>query len=188
MFVFDVETLSKSSEAVILSMAAVYFEPSEKPSHHQMRETGFFVKFNAKDQIERLHRKMGKSTIDWWAKQCDNVKKRSFIRHENDVIFEDGYEMMRTWSKQFPKGTVFARGNLDQLVLDSIEEQCGLEPIWPYHLWRDVRTAIDFIYDTSNGYCDVDYEGFDSFLDITKHDPLDDCILDGMMLLYGKTK
>lgn len=185
MFVFDIETLSKSSEAVILSMAAVYFDPTKKPSHHEMRDNGFFIKFDAKDQLKRLNRRMDKSTMEWWAKQCDNVKNASFKPSTNDVIFEDGYEQMRTWAKQFPKAWVFARGNLDQLVLDSIEEQCGLEPIWPYHMWRDVRTAVDFLYDTDNGYCKVDYEGFDSFLDITKHNPLDDCIFDSMMLLYG---
>jgi len=126
--------------------------------------------------------------MEWWAKQCDNVRNASFKPSVNDVIFEDGYEMMRKWAKPFPKEWVFARGNLEQLVLDSMEEQCGLEPIWPFSMWRDVRTAIDFLYDTDNGYCKVEYEGFDSFLDITKHHPVDDCILDAMMLLYGVKK
>ena len=82
----------------------------------------------------------------------------------------------------------WARGNLDQLVMDSIEEQCEITPIFYYARWRDVRTAVDFLYGTSNGYCKVDYEGFNPSLHITKHDPIDDCILDTMMLLYGKKK
>lgn len=188
MFVFDVETLSKSSEAVILSMAAVYFDPTEKPSHHEMREKGFYIKFDSKDQVKRLNRRMDKSTIEWWSKQCDNVKNRSLRPNENDVIFEDGYELMRSWASQFPNAWVFARGNLDQLVLDSIEEQLGLDPIWPYHMWRDVRTAVDFLTGGDDGYCKVNYDGFDSFLDITKHDPMDDCILDAMQLMYGVEK
>ena len=113
--------------------------------------------------------------------------KVSFVPNEIDCVFEDGYEAMRKWaeSKNDPKCWVFARGNLDQLVLDDIEEQCGLTPIWFFNRWRDVRTAVDFLYNTQDGYCDVDYPGFDGRNDITKHNPIDDCLLDAMMLLYG---
>jgi hypothetical protein len=65
------------------------------------------------------------------------------------------------------------------------EEQLELEPIWPYARWRDVRTAVDFLYNTTNGYTDVDYPGFNSKNDITKHNPIDDCVLDAMQLIYG---
>ena len=187
MFIFDVETLGKRSNSVILSMACIYFDPDTKPSHHELREGAFFAKFDVRDQHKRLGREMGQSTMDWWAKQCDNVKKASFIPHEIDCRFEDGYEAMRQWVKEKndDKCWVWARGNLDQLVMDDIEEQIGLTPIFPYSRWRDVRTAIDFLYNTTNGYCDVDYPGFDSRNDISKHNPIDDCILDAMMLMYG---
>jgi len=187
MFIFDIETLSKKTEAVILSMAAIHVNVEAKPSPQEMRDGAFVAKFNVVDQIKRLNRKSNKSTIDWWNKQCDNAKIASFKPSPDDVIFEDGYEAMRAWakSKNDDKAWVFARGNLDQLVLDDIEEQCGLEPIWYFNRWRDVRTAVDLLYDTSDGYCGVNYPGFDPFLHITKHIPLDDCVLDAMMMLYG---
>ena len=188
MFVYDVETLGKESSAVILSMACVYFDPIKKPSPDEMRETAFFAKFNAKDQMERLGRTMTRSSLDWWAKQCDNVKAISFKPSDNDVLIEDGIEAMRAWSKTFPlndKCWVFARGNLDQLVLDSIEEKLGIEPVFFFNRWRDVRTAIDLLKGTTSGYCKVDYPGFDPYLHITKHNPIDDCIYDAMMLQYG---
>ena len=190
MFLFDVETLGKKSDSVILSMAAIYFNPDDKPSPQQMRENAFFAKFDVRDQRYRLKRSMGQSTMDWWKKQCDNVKNASFIPNEIDCRFEDGYEAMREWadSKNDTKCWVWARGNLDQLVLDDIEEQCGLTPIWPFSRWRDVRTAIDFLYNTTDGYVDVDYPGFDSKIDISKHNPIDDCLLDAMMMMYGVNK
>ena len=125
MFIFDVETLGKRSNSVILSMACIYFDPDTKPSHHELREGAFFAKFDVRDQHKRLGREMGQSTMDWWAKQCDNVKKASFIPHEIDCRFEDGYEAMRQWVKEKndDKCWVWARGNLDQLVMDDIEEQ-----------------------------------------------------------------
>jgi hypothetical protein len=169
-------------------MACVYFDPTKKPSPDEMRETAFFAKFNAKDQKERLGRTMTRSSLDWWAKQCDIVKDMSFKPSDNDVMIEDGIEAMRVWSKTFPlhdKCWVWARGNLDQLVLDSMEEKLGIEPVFFFNRWRDVRTAIDLLKGTTNGYCKVDYPGFDPYLHITKHNPIDDCIYDAMMLQYG---
>lgn len=188
MFIFDVETLGKESNSVMLSMAAIHFNPDQKPSYQQLRDEAFFVKFDVEDQIKRLHRKVGKTTMEWWAKQCANVKVKSFYPNEDlDIKFEDGYEKMRVWaeSKNDPDCWVWARGNLDQLVLDSFEEQLGLTPIFNYARWRDVRTAVDFLYGTNKGYCNVDYPDFDKSLHITKHNPVDDCILDAMMLMYG---
>ena len=192
MFIFDVETLGKESNSVILSMAAIYFEPDKEPSHTQLRDSAFFVKFDVQDQIKRLNRKVGKTTIEWWSKQCENVRNKSFKPRADDIQFEIGYEAMRQWAntKNDSKCWVWARGNLDQLVLDSMEEQLELKPIWPFSRWRDIRTAVDFLYGTTNGYVEVDtpawVEAFDSKLHITKHNPIDDCVFDAMQLMYGK--
>ena len=189
MFIFDVETLGKESKAVILSIGCVYFKPEEKPSFEKLKENSFFIKFDAEDQVKRLKRNMTKSSLQWWSKQCLNVRKKSFIPDPSrDVKIEEGLEQFRQWTQQFNdnKCCVWARGNLDQLVLDSMEEQLDIEPIFYYNRWRDVRTAIDLWHDTSSGYCNVDYANFNPELMITKHDPVDDCLYDAMMLLYGK--
>ena len=187
--VYDVETLGKESNAAILSMAAVYFDPEKKTSPQQMRENAFFVKLDAKDQLTRLKRTVTKSSLAWWNKQCDNVKEISLRPNVNDITIEVGIEGLRDWaSKVDPQGKciVWARGNLDQLVLDSMEEKLGVEPVFFFNRWRDVRTAVDLLKNTTTGYCQVDYPGFNASIDITKHNPVDDCILDAMMLLYGK--
>lgn len=194
MFVFDVETLGKQSNSVILSMACIHFNPDESPSHTELKQSAFFAKLNAADQMQRLKRTAGKSTIEWWSKQCENVKIKSFKPSDIDETFEDAYERMREWakSKNDDKCWVWARGNLDQLVMDDIEEQLGIEPIFRYERWRDVRTAVDFLYGTTNGYVDIEVppwvESFDPSLHITKHNPIDDCVFDAMQLMYGKKK
>jgi len=188
MFIFDVETLGKESNSVILSMAAIYFDPETKPSYEDLYNSAFFVKFDAEDQVRRLSRKIGRTTLQWWAKQCDIVKAKSLNPNKAlDVKFEDGYEAMRKWaeSKKDDQCYVWARGNLDQLVLDSFEEQLEIKPIWPFQRWRDVRTAIDILYNTSNGYCPVNYAGFSAESKVIKHNPVDDCAYDAMMLMYG---
>ena len=188
MFVFDVETLGKESSAVILSMACVYFDARQEPSPKDIKDTAFFAKFNVNDQIARLGRTMTRSSISWWGKQCDIVKNKSFKPSADDIIIDDGVEAMRQWSKQFPmhdKCWVWARGNLDQLVLDSIEEKLGIEPVFFFNRWRDVRTALDLLNGSVTGYVDVDYPGFNPAHHIIKHDPVDDCVYDAMQLMYG---
>ena len=187
-FMFDVETLSKKSSSVILSFACIHFDEEQQYTYEELLESAFFVKFDAVDQIKRLKRLSNASTVDWWAKQCDVVRKKSFVPSKNDVKFEDGYESFRQWakSKKDPKGMVWARGNLDQLVMDDMEEQLGIEPVFAYHRWRDVRTAIDFLTDSDTGYCKV--PGFDPQAKVYKHDPVHDCAFDIMMLLYGNNE
>jgi hypothetical protein len=188
MFIFDVETLGKESNSVMLSMAAIYFDPETKPSYEDLYNSAFFVKFDAEDQVRRLSRKIGRTTLQWWSKQCDIVKAKSLNPNKAlDVKFEDGYEAMRKWaeSKKDDQCYVWARGNLDQLVLDSFEEQLEIKPIWPFNRWRDVRTAIDILYNTTNGYCPVNYKGFSAESKVIKHNPVDDCAYDAMMLMYG---
>jgi len=190
-FVFDVETLGKESSAVILSMACVYFDARQKPSPEELRKTAFFAKFNVNDQVERLGRTMTKSSLSWWSKQCDIVKVKSFKPSANDIIIDHGIELMRGWSEQFPihdKCWIWARGNLDQLVLDSIEEKLEIEPVFFFSRWRDVRTAVDLMTGSITGYCDIDYDGFNPAHHIIKHDPVDDCVYDAMMLMYGVNK
>lgn len=187
------ETLGKESNSVILSMAAIYFKPEEQPDHNKLRQDAFFAKFDVADQVKRLNRKMGRTTMQWWAKQCENVRIKSFTPNPKiDEKFEDGYERMRQWAKSKNDNDcwVWARGNLDQLVLDSMEEQLHIEPIWPFARWRDVRTAIDFLYETNKGYIKVVtppwMDSFDPSIHITKHNPIDDCVFDAMQLMYGE--
>jgi hypothetical protein len=76
--------------------------------------------------------------------------------------------------------------------MDSFEEQLEIEPIWPFQRWRDVRTAIDILYETDKGYVNVVVppwvDTFDPTLHVTKHNPIDDCAFDIMQLLYGEKK
>lgn len=188
MVVFDVETLSKSSETVILSMACVYFDPDSKLNYDDLLKDAFFAKLDVKRQVKEHGRKIDKATIDWWNKQCQLAKEKSFIPTPIDDTFENAYQNFSYWVKEHnaQKEWVFCRGMLDQLVLDSYEGQMGFTPIFPYHRWRDVRTAIDLLYNTDNGYVEV--EGFDSRAHVIKHDPVHDCAYDAMMLVHGIPK
>jgi hypothetical protein len=187
MFVFDVETLGVESNAVILSAALVHFDPEQKPSYQDMLDDACFVKFNAKEQID-IGRTVSKSTLGWWKEQHEYVKKVSLDPSRDDMMAENAIKVLYDYMAKFPnasKQTMWARGSLDQLVIDSLCVKLGMQEITGYNMWRDVRTAVDIMYGTSNGYVEVDHPTFKRH-DVIKHHPVHDCALDAMQLMYGK--
>lgn len=190
MFCFDVETLGVESNSVILSMACIYFRPDDKPTYKELKESAFFVKLNVRDQVENYGRKINKGTIEWWEKQCLNAKNWSYIPDKNDKSLADGISALHEWAQsKNDKGCwVWARGSLDDVILQAAERQLKVDPVFAYSRWRDVRTAVDILTTSKNGYCTVDHPDFMYERDVTKHNPIDDCALDVMMLLYGKDK
>lgn len=184
MLVLDIETLGIESTCVVLSCAIVRVDVNY--TYEQLVKDSVFVKFNAKEQIEKYNRTVTKSTLDWWNKQCDFAKNKSFKPSTSDVSVEDGFKTLRNFIGSSKSDLIFCRGNLDQMVIDSLAHSAGIEPLAPYNHYRDVRTAVDILHSTSkNGYCDVN-PPFKFNRDwIIKHDPIHDCVLDAMMILYG---
>ena len=191
MFMFDIETLGIESTTVILSAAIIYFDPEKDVdvSFKELVDRSLFIKFDAKDQVKRLDRTMTKSTLDWWNKQGEHQQKLSFVPDKDrDMITEDGLMLIRDYINKYHRGadpqtlTIWARGSLDQMAIDSLALKAGIDPIAPFNRWRDVRTAIDLMTDSKNGYCKVRDLNWD---EVAKHDPNHDCALDVLMLLRG---
>ncbi len=187
MFIFDVETLGVESNAVILSAALIHFDPEKRPTYQDLIVDACFVKFKAKEQANN-GRTITKSTLEWWKTQHEYVKKVSLDPSTDDVSARDGIATLYAYMNKFEnanKQTMWARGSLDQLVIDSLCDALDLEPITGYNMWRDVRTAVDILYGTTNGYVDVDHPLFKRH-EVIKHHPVHDCALDAMQLMYGK--
>ena len=193
MFMFDIETLGIESTTVVLSAAIIHFDPEVDTniSFKELVQRGLLVKFDAKDQVKRLNRTMTKSTLDWWNKQGEYQQKLSFVPDASrDMISENGIEAIRKYINQYHRGadpqtmTIWARGSLDQMAIDSLALKAGVERIAPFNRWRDVRTAVDLMTDSKNGYCKVTDLNRD---EVVKHDPVHDCALDILMLLRGES-
>jgi hypothetical protein len=188
MFMFDVETLGVESTCVILSAALIHFDPEKRPTYQDLLDNACFVKFDVKEQLQ-LGRTSSKSTLDWWKGQHEYVRKVSLEPSREDMSVENGLLKFYKYMGQFPnqfKQTMWARGSLDQMAIDSLAVRVGLEEITGYNMWRDVRTAIDILYGTTNGYVDVDHPLFKRH-EVIKHHPVHDCALDAMQLMYGKS-
>ena len=187
MFMFDVETLDTESTTVILSAALCYFDVTKKPSFEQLVENSVFVKFDVDEQRE-MGRTMSKDTMKWWKDQTYLAKQKSFVPSDDDVTARLGIEIFHRYIEKYDPDhqcQFWARGSLDQMSIDSLARQLGMDVIAPYWAWRDVRTAVDCLCGSNNGYTDVDFPGFMRD-NVIKHDPVHDCALDAMMLMYGK--
>ena len=183
MYMFDVETLGVESTSVILSAALLYY--NEGDDYDTMIKNSLFVKFDVEEQRTVYKRTMMKETMEWWAKQHEHVRKVSFHPTKYDSSAEEGIQLIRDYVKKHGNAQVFARGSLDQMVIDSLTRQLDQELIFPYNNWRDVRTAVDLLCATSkDGYCEVKHPTFQRH-NVIKHDPVHDCAYDAMMLLYG---
>lgn len=194
MLIFDIETLGTESTAVILSAAIIHFDPTSEPEFSALKADACFVKFNVREQVEVYARKIERSTVDWWNKQCENVRRKSFYPSANDLSLAEGYSRIKSYveSKNDPDCWIWARGNMDQVCFSSIEKNlCIEESFLPHYRWRDIRTAIDFLYHTKNGYVRVSnppwQPEFNPDIHITKHNPVDDCLFDIMQLVYGES-
>ena len=126
--------------------------------------------------------------MEWWANQHEYVKKVSFDPNSTDLLAEDAIATLHDYMNKIPnaqKQTMWARGSLDQMVIDSLAKKLDMQPITGYNMWRDVRTAVDILYGTTNGYVEVDHPLFNRAA-VIKHHPVHDCALDAMQLMYGK--
>jgi len=188
MFIFDVETLGVESNAIVLSAALIHFDPEKRPTYQDLLDDACFVKFNAKEQAQ-MGRTVSKSTLDWWKEQHEYIRQISFDSSIGDMTAENAIKTLQDYMAKFPnadKQTMWARGSLDQLVIDSLCVKLGLQEITGYNMWRDVRTAVDILYGSTNGYVEVDHPLFKRH-EVIKHHPVHDCALDAMQLMYGKT-
>ena len=116
------------------------------------------------------------------------MRRVSLDPSSEDVSAEDGMTILHNYMNKYSdsrKQTMWARGSLDQLAIDSLATKLGMEPLTGYAQWRDVRTAVDILYGTTNGYCGVDHPDFER-AQVIKHHPVHDCVYDAMMLMYGK--
>lgn len=187
MFALDLETLSNKENAVVLSLAVLHFKETETYTYQQLLDNTCFVKFKLKEQIEVYNRVTNKDTIDWWKKQCEIVKNVSLVPSKDDLAAIDGLTVAMDYIKTHSgdkEEIVWTRGSLDQFALDSLCDDVKVPYLFGYSQYRDFRTAIDLLKETSKrGYCNV--PNFDRNL-VIKHDPVHDVALDVMMLLYGE--
>lgn len=187
-FIIDVETLGTQDKSVVLSVAILHFDTTNSDiTYEQLVDKCLYVKFDALEQKEK-GRKVDPKTLEWWQKQPSAVRDLCLKPSKKDVGVVEGIQRIKDYISHFSKDEYFvwARGSLDQRVLESLCLDFDIEPIAPYNMFMDVRTAIRLIKNTSDvkGYCNLP----DMYKNIgmQAHNPIDDIIRDTLMLTLGE--
>ena len=181
--VFDIETLCLRETAAILSIGIVPVDFSEEFDYQDLIDRSWFIKFDARDQIERLGRTKDEDTINWW-KQQDRETIRSQVKPlETDVTLEEGLKQTAEWMQSVEgynrkSSWVWTRGGMDAMITEHACIQVERQPLFPFWVVRDVRTAVDIIAGTDRGYCQVDAV----LPEVQKHHPVHECAYDAMMI------
>lgn len=162
----DIETLSTSTRAVVLSVAAHTFNKSVG-----LRTTNEAMWTLNLDEQFAAGRSVSESTLMFWLAQ------------KNTPAFDIAFAANRSWEVnpglcalsafiRHVAGDVFWANspNFDMVILESLYRDFGIAVPWRYHQWRDVRT-IAAEADLDRKWTPPDWDSEHEM----PHHPLSDC-------------
>lgn len=147
----DIETLSTSASATVLSAAVVFFDP----------ETGEIVEKNMMvfDAL-RQNRHIDVNTIKWWMKQPAAASEH----WRNPSEYSTVESFARVCSK-YGKVTWWALSpTFDEVIMTSLFADAGVPCPWTPWVWLDVRTIKNFLFDKTKPK------------NANAHNPVEDCL------------
>jgi hypothetical protein len=135
----DLETLATSTDAVVLTIGAVKFDPFGSDIKEPAMDS-FYVKIDI-DSCDELGLVANDDTIAWWAQQDKAAQAEAFegadrihIREAFDQLYKFCWGAKRVWSN----GAAF-----DIPICEHVYKKLNKAVPWQYWAVRDVRTAFD---------------------------------------------
>lgn len=135
----DLETLATSTDAVILTIGAVKFDPFGSDIKEPAMDS-FYVKVDI-DSCDELGLVSNDDTIAWWAQQSKEAQAEAFegddrvhIREAFDRLYKFCWGAKRVWSN----GAAF-----DVPICEHVYRKLNKAIPWSFWSVRDVRTAFD---------------------------------------------
>jgi len=135
----DLETLATSTDATILTIGAVKFDPFGKDIEEPAMDS-FYVRVDL-DSCDELGLAVNDDTIAWWAQQSKEAQDEAFgtegrihIREAMDKLYKFCWGAKRVWSN----GAAF-----DIPICETAYKRLNKSIPWSFWQVRDVRTAFD---------------------------------------------
>lgn len=135
----DLETLATSTDAVILTIGAVKFDPFGRDIDEPAMDS-FYVKVDI-DSCDELGLVANDDTIAWWSQQSKEAQAEAFegddrvhIRDAFDQLYKFCWGAKRVWSN----GAAF-----DVPICEHVYRKLNKAIPWSFWSVRDVRTAFD---------------------------------------------
>ncbi|WP_153448767.1 3'-5' exonuclease [Vibrio algicola] len=166
----DTETLDTETTAKILSIGIVPFNWGEQVSFEELcnRPSSKYIKIDMNSYlVEDGVFTTNASTESWWSEQGEEA--RHVLEPDlSDLPIRDALHSLKQHLSDYveplkkDQGQVFCRGyDFDGGILNNAFEQCGIAKPWGYNRFRCVRTVIDTLAGTRNGYVkESDPDGF----------------------------
>jgi hypothetical protein len=135
----DLETLATTTDASILSIGAVRFDPfGQEIKEPEM--ASFYVRVDL-DSCDQLGLVTSDETIAWWSNQSKEAQEEAF-NPNGRIHVADAFQQLykfcwgakRVWSN----GSVF-----DIMICDHVFRKIGKAVPWQFWQIRDVRTIFD---------------------------------------------
>jgi hypothetical protein len=131
----DIETLGTNPDTVVLTIGGIKFDPMADDELH----SEFYYRLDVDEQIE-MGRSIMESTLEWWEKQDEEVKKEA-LEPTGRVPVEQTLKALNKWlvgvDKIWCQGPAF-----DMVILENLYKQIGLHHNWPFWNIRDSRTLF----------------------------------------------
>jgi hypothetical protein len=135
----DLETLATSTDAAILTIGAVKFDPFGREAQEPSM-TPFYVRVDL-DSCDEIGLVTNDDTIAWWANQSKeapedafNTDDRIHIRDAFEQLYKFCWGAKRVWSN----GSCF-----DIVICEHVFKKVNRAVPWKFWEVRDVRTAFD---------------------------------------------
>ena len=158
---FDIETLGTRERSVVLTLACVPFTFEDvSETYDDIIANGFFVKFDAKEQIKTFQRVTDADTIAWWKNQSDEAKRFSLPPSADDVSLEKGCADLRAFIKgtnyDFKNSYIWSRGcYFDFPKIEDLYRDLNQKAPFNGFKIRDTRTMIDVLTGNMRGEYDL---------------------------------
>lgn len=131
----DFETLAASSEAAILTMGAVKFDPN---GDETMEE--FYYRIDL-DSCVDIGLEINEDTINWWAKQSKEAQDEAFSDDGRITIaeaFDNLTDFCHNVTKVWSNGATF-----DIVICETVYNRLNKKIPWKFWDIRDCRTMYD---------------------------------------------
>lgn len=190
--IIDFESLSTQPDAALLTMGITVIDADRidpmdlQRSFENIIADGVHWKFKVSDQVSKYGRSVSQDTLQWWSTQSDSASG-ILIPKDDDIPLCELPNLINAYlkSKGYTDGKCYTRGMIDSIWLQTLCNKIGIEVNIHWWNYRDVRTFVDCMSGSSNGYLPKAISFWPKGL--IKHNALHDCALDAIMMYIAAT-
>lgn len=156
----DLETLATSPNSVVISVAALRFDPFADDSNTNVKDMDHFYARVNLESFDWPEAEISEDTLAWWATQSPEAQEAAFgdgverldIREAMTQLFEFCKPIDRIWANA---------PSFDAVILETHARKLKMQVPWQYWMHRDTRTIFKMV------------DGLEKRN--ASHDALDDC-------------